>query len=80
MNKESITFWLKEQFGRESNLPSNQIKSSDSIASFGIDSVVLVTIAVDLEEFLGKEIEPTIFYEFDTIEELSIYIIEEILN
>jgi acyl carrier protein len=40
----------------------------------------LVTIAVDLEEFLGKEIDPTNFYEFDTIEALSTYLIEEILN
>lgn len=80
MNKDSITFWLKEQFGRESNLAPNQIKSKDSIARFGIDSIVLVTIAVDLEEFLGKEIDPTIFYEFDTIEALSTYIVEEILN
>eukprot|EP01035_Chromulina_nebulosa_P044656 gene44656-60474_t len=70
MNKDSITLWLKEQFGKESNLAPNLIKSTDSIARFGIDSVVLVTIAVDLEEFLGKDIDPTIFYEFDTIEAL----------
>lgn len=80
MNKENIALWLKEQIGKESNTVPNQIKSTDSIARFGIDSVVLVTIAVDLEAFVGKEIDPTIFYEFDTIEELSTYITEEILD
>lgn len=80
MNKEKITIWLKEQIGKESNTPSGQIMSTDSIASFGLDSIVLVTIAVDLEAFLGKEIDPTIFYEFDNIDELSTYIVDEILN
>ena len=80
MNEDNIILWLKEQLGKACNMASNQIQSTDSIARFGIDSVVLVTIAVDLEEFLGKEIDPTIFYEFDTIEALSTYIVEEILN
>ena len=79
MNKEHITLWLKEQMARESKMPLDQIKSTDSIARFRIDSVVLVMIAVDLEAFVGREIDPTIFYEFDTIEELSTYIVEEIL-
>ena len=80
MNQENIIRWLKEQMARESETPLDQIKSTDSIARFGIDSVVLVTIAVDLEAFVGREIDPTIFYEFDTIEELSTYIVAEILN
>ena len=80
MNKENITFWLKEQIGKESEVAPEYIKSTDSIAHFGIDSVVLVTIAVDLEAYVGKEIDPTIFYEFDTIDELSTYIVEEILD
>lgn len=80
MNKENIIVWLKEQMSRESEVSPDQIKSTDSIARFGIDSVVLVTIAVDLEAYIGREIDPTIFYEFDTIEELSTYIVEEILD
>ena len=80
MNQENIIRWLKEQMARESETPLDQIKSTDSIARFGIDSVVLVTIAVDLEAFVGREIDPTIFYEFDTIEELSTYIVAEILS
>lgn len=80
MNKDNIALWLKERFCKACKVATNQIESTDSISSFGIDSVVLVTIAVDLEEFLGKEIDPTIFYEFDTIEALSIYLFEEILN
>jgi acyl carrier protein len=80
MNKDNIALWLKEKFGKACKVAFSKIESTDSIALFGIDSVVLVTIAVDLEEFLGKEIDPTIFYEFDTIEALSTYLIEEILN
>jgi acyl carrier protein len=80
MNKENIILWLKEQMAREGEMSLDQIKPTDSIARFGIDSVVLVTIAVDLEAYVGKEIDPTIFYEFDTIEELSTYIVEEILD
>ena len=80
MNKEHITHWLKEQISRESETPLDQINSTDSIARFRIDSVVLVTIAVDLEAFVGREIDPTIFYEFDTIAELSTYIVAEILD
>ena len=80
MNQENIIRWLKEQISRESETPLDQIKSTDSIARFRIDSVVLVTIAVDLEAFVGREIDPTIFYEFDTIEELSTYIVAEILD
>ena len=80
MNKEHITHWLKEQISRESETPLDQINSTDSMARFKIDSVVLVTIAVDLEAFIGREIDPTIFYEFDTIAELGTYIVAEILD
>ncbi len=53
-------FWLKEQIGKKSEIAPDQIKSTDSIAQFGIDSVILVTISVDLEAYAGKEIDPTI--------------------
>ena len=84
MNNENITFetisqWLQKSIGDILNETPESISIQKSFPSFGLDSVVIVTLSVDLENWLGIELDPTIFYEFSSIEEISNWLINDFL-
>ncbi|MES2798204.1 MAG: acyl carrier protein [Bacteroidota bacterium] len=70
MTKEDLTTWFVEKVAEESGLEISQIKPNTTLSNFNLDSLSTVTIAYDLEMELGVDIDPTLFYEYDTIEKL----------
>jgi len=75
--KEELITWFKGQVSIESGLDIEKIDVKESVENFGLDSLSTVSIANDLEEFVGMEVEPTILWEFETIEEIVLWIIEQ---
>ncbi len=76
---ESISNWLKIALAKELNCEPQLVSINKSFPSFGLNSVVVVTISVDLEKWIGYELEPSIFYEFSSIEELTNWLLNDFL-
>ena len=74
---EDVNCWLIRKIAEESNLPESEINISVSFKDFNLDSLSMVSLSYDLETFTGKTIEPTAFWEYDSIEKLSSWITSE---
>jgi acyl carrier protein len=70
MTNEELTNWFKEKIAEESGTAIENIKTDQTFDNFNLDSLSTVTLAYDLEKEIGIDIDPTIFYEFDTIDKL----------
>ncbi len=79
INKKSIQSWLRQAVALQLNTPPEQVDIHNPFASYRLDSVVVVTLAVDLETQLSCELDPSIFWEFDTIAELSTWLVDDYL-
>ncbi|WP_025741445.1 acyl carrier protein [Aquimarina pacifica] len=67
--------WLKERIAEETDLPIDEISSDQEFTTFNLDSLSILTLAFDLESKLNvKEIDPTVFSEYNTIKKLVSWI------
>lgn len=79
IDKKAIQDWLQQAVAQELNMPPEQINIYQPFSSYRLDSVVVVTLAVDLEEHLGCALDPSIFWEFDTIADMSAWLVNDYL-
>jgi acyl carrier protein len=70
-NGTQIETWVKEQLARHLGLSPEEIDANESPFRYGADSLTLVTIAGDLEVWLGRPLEPGILWEYPTISSLA---------
>ena len=70
-NQETVKKWLKARIAKELDQDPENIDSTLEFTSFGLDSIVLVTLSNDLAEWIGYDIDPTIFWEYENINHLS---------
>ncbi|MBE9215021.1 AMP-binding protein [Plectonema cf. radiosum LEGE 06105] len=79
-NTSSIQNWLVNWLSGKLKLPNKAIDINKSFADYGIDSVIAVELAQDLQEWLNypHAIEATIAWNFPTIESLSNYLTQTI--
>ncbi|AFZ33408.1 Long-chain-fatty-acid--CoA ligase, Butyryl-CoA dehydrogenase (plasmid) [Gloeocapsa sp. PCC 7428] len=75
-DSRSIQKWLIDWLSRKLKLPTTAIDPRKAFADYGIDSVIAVELAQDLQEWLNypQAIEATIAWNFPTIEALSNHI------
>ncbi|WP_243902798.1 phosphopantetheine-binding protein, partial [Aetokthonos hydrillicola] len=71
---ESIKQWVVEWFAKELKLTPQAIDPGKSFAEYGLDSVLAVEFAENLGDWLGEELDPTIAWNFPTIESLAIHL------
>ncbi len=74
-----IHTFLKTRIAAELQTTPDQIDSEVSFASHRLDSVIMVTLAVDLEDWLQKPIDPSVFWEFPSIAALANWLTDEYL-
>lgn len=72
-----IIDWLIEKVAKEAKLKPENVSTDTPFVSFGLDSIVIVTLVDDLEHWLNTSLDPTIFWEYPTIEKLSDWLITE---
>lgn len=65
--------WLSEKL----KLSVSSIDQSQSFANYGLDSVMAVELAQDLETLLNKPVEPMIIWNYTTPESLANYLVYE---
>jgi amino acid adenylation domain-containing protein/non-ribosomal peptide synthase protein (TIGR01720 family) len=67
----SIARWLAERIGRQVGLASERVDLRAPFASFGLGSVQAVSLAGELQDWLGHPLSPTLVYEYPSIETLA---------
>jgi acyl transferase domain-containing protein/acyl-CoA synthetase (AMP-forming)/AMP-acid ligase II/acyl carrier protein len=72
-----IADWLVAQLSGELDLPATEIDPSRPFAYYGLDSIHAVRLTAALEAWLGREVSPTLAYEYPTIDTLSRHLAEE---
>ncbi len=73
---EKTEFLLRETLSKVTQLPLDRIDATSKFDKYGIDSLLVMQFTRDLEKSLGK-LPKTLLFEYQTIRELSGYLIEK---
>lgn len=63
--------WIKEYLADLLEIEPSEIDENYEFERFGINSSAAVSLVGDLEEWLGFELSPSLFFEFNTISQVS---------
>jgi acyl-CoA synthetase (AMP-forming)/AMP-acid ligase II/acyl carrier protein len=72
--EEVIKDCLVSQLAIHLKVPPDEIDISEPFASYGLDSSLAVSLTGELEDWLSCELEPTLFWEYPSIEALAEYL------
>jgi len=75
---EVIQSWLITHLAEQVGIAPQDIDVHKSFTEYGLDSIVGVSLAGDLEDWLGLVLSPTLLWDYPTIETLAWYLAEEI--
>ncbi|MHC5729129.1 MAG: acyl carrier protein, partial [Nostoc sp.] len=71
INRAEIQAWLISYLSELLELDASEIDVQVPFERYGLDSSAAIGLTGDLENFLECEVEPTILYDYPTIEILS---------
>jgi acyl carrier protein len=71
ITQESLCNWLCEWLANQLNKPIETINPNQSFVSYSGDSVIAMSLAGDLEEYLGVRLSPTLAWDYETINDLA---------
>ncbi|MEU6426884.1 beta-ketoacyl synthase N-terminal-like domain-containing protein [Microbispora sp. NPDC046973] len=66
--------WLVELFARNVGLPAGDLDPTADFAELGVESVMLGELLQQIEEHLGRRLEPSVLLDHSTLERLSAYL------
>lgn len=72
--RKAIETWLISNLASYLKMSPHEIDIREPFAVYGLDSSVAINITDELAQWLGYEIEPTLFWEYPSIEELAMYL------
>jgi acyl-CoA synthetase (AMP-forming)/AMP-acid ligase II/acyl carrier protein len=75
LTEEAIAEWIIANISQMTNLDPDDIDPDTSFFRYGLDSSVVLTITGNLSDWLGRELMPTLFWEYPTLTELVSYLI-----
>lgn len=78
MTKKEIEVWLAEKMAEEIGMPAYEIDPEAPYVQYGVDSAVAVTLSGDLSEWLGRQLAPTLLWDYPTISELASYLASDL--
>jgi acyl carrier protein len=68
---EAIQGWLVSHLVKEIGIAPDEIDVRAPFESYGLDSMILVSLTGELEDWLGWQLSPNLLYEYTSIEALS---------
>jgi amino acid adenylation domain-containing protein len=71
ITKGAIEGWLSEWLVRELGIERSRVDVRRPMAGYGLDSVDAVTLAVDLEKWLGFKLEARMAYDYGSVSDLA---------
>ncbi|MBD2279361.1 acyl carrier protein [Aphanizomenon flos-aquae] len=74
--QQQISQWIKTYLADILEIDADKIDENYEFERFGLNSSAAVSLVGDLEEWLGFELSPSLFFEFNTIAQVSTYLAE----
>ena len=71
---EVILDWLTERLARSMGIDPADVDPREPFTSYGLSSSGAVELSGDLQDWLGRELSPTLVYEYPTPEILAEYL------
>ncbi|WP_016949102.1 acyl carrier protein [Anabaena sp. PCC 7108] len=71
LTSQEISNWLVSYISDLLEIEPEEIDLQNTFARYGLDSSSAVMLTGDLQDWLGKDIEPTIMYDYPTIADLA---------
>jgi len=71
---EEIREWLVSAVAAKMRVGPERVGVAESLSSYELDSLEVISISAEMEDWLGVRLSPTIIYEHPTIESLAEYI------
>lgn len=72
--REEVEQWLVKTVSKRLKVPEGEIDLSVPITSYGLDSAEGVALQADLETWLGREVSPTIVWDYPSIREMATHL------
>jgi acyl carrier protein len=76
--KEDIANWLVINLSKVLDINVSDIDQSLQFEDYGLDSITAVGLVGELAQWLKQELDPSIIYDYPSIDFLSEYIVEEL--
>lgn len=76
--QEQINEWIRTYLADILEVKPEEIDDNYEFERFGINSSVAVSLVGDLEEWLGFELSPSLFFEFNTIAQVSTHLAQRL--
>jgi len=77
LTQTEIQEWLVSYLAETLEIDQNEVDIEEPFTRYGLDSSSAIVMTGDLETFLGFEIDPTVAYDYPTIEALAQYLEEQ---
>lgn len=77
---EEIKTWLRERIAGAIKTTADAVPTNVPFTNFGLDSILIVTLVDDMEEWLKVQLDATIFWEYPTIDSLTEWLLAEKLK
>jgi acyl carrier protein len=69
-----IQEWLVAYLSKELNIASDEIDVKAPFDRYGLSSMTAVLMTGEMEEWLGRTLDPTLPYDYPTVETLAQYL------
>jgi amino acid adenylation domain-containing protein len=70
-SRDEIAGWLRTRIAGPLGIRADEVDTRRPFASFGIGSLQAVRLAAELEEWLLRQLSPTLVYDYPTIDDLA---------
>ncbi|MGP3953672.1 acyl carrier protein [Streptomyces sp. 7N604] len=77
---DTLRGWLAACVASHLGRPVQEIATDVSLADYGLDSVYVLAIAAELEDYLDISLDPTVMWDNPTIDGLSEVLVEELVG
>ncbi len=76
--QKEVQTWIVNYVAELLEINPNRIDVTIPFDRYGLDSSAAVGLAGDLEDWLERELDPTLLYDYPTIKTLSQHIVESL--
>lgn len=77
-SEAEIQGWIVSYLADLLEIDADEIDITVPFDGYGLDSAVAVGMTGDLEDWLGQPLDPTLLYDYPTVESFSHHLAEEI--
>lgn len=69
--EDAIRSWLITNIASVVNMDPARIDPNQTFDNYGLDSLQAVSLSGDLETWLGREVSPTVVWDYPTVDQLA---------